>query len=64
MSEPAVKLPLADELHAFAKELDPNFDARVKTSPALTAQFNRLYLALSRVDDAKAMTYRPGKRRS
>lgn len=58
-----IKLSLADELHAFAKELDPTFDARVRTSPALTARFNRLYQALSRVDDTKNMTYRPGKRR-
>ncbi len=59
----AIKLSLATELHMLAKELDPTFDTRVRTNPALTARFNRLYQALSRVDDSKNMTYRPGKRR-
>ncbi len=61
----AIKLSssLADDLHALLKDLDPNFDAWLHRNPASTARFNRLYQALSRLDDSKNMTYRPGKRR-
>jgi hypothetical protein len=58
-----VKLSLADELYMLVTALDPTFNDRVKSNVAMGARFNRLYQALSRVDDTKNMTYRPGKRR-